>query len=319
MKKILPLILISILCVFSLSACGQKGEYPYRDIELVIPASPGGGSDIMGRLLVEIIQNKKLCPRTITPVNKAGGGGSAGQAYVNAKTDPDHTIFTINDAHTIAANVSGTRPEGNFTPIAMLAADEVLFVTGGNSPYTTMDEAIEAIKANPLGLTVGCADQLDKICVYDINNSYGVQFNNTYFDSAGEIATAIMGGHVEFGMFNPSECASLVEAGELRALAVFATERMGPPFKDVPTFTEMGHSDLVFAMTRGIMGHADMSREAQLFWSNVFKEVCESDEWKAYLESGGLTASYMDCDAYTKYYEENEKNLIENAKALGDI
>ena len=174
MKKILPLILISILCVFSLSACGQKGEYPYRDIELVIPASPGGGSDIMGRLLVEIIQNKKLCPRTITPVNKAGGGGSAGQAYVNAKTDPDHTIFTINDAHTIAANVSGTRPEGNFTPIAMLAADEVLFVTGGNSPYTTMDEAIEAIKANPLGLTVGCADQLDKICVYDINNSYGV-------------------------------------------------------------------------------------------------------------------------------------------------
>ena len=66
MKKILPLILISILCVFSLSACGQKGEYPYRDIELVIPASPGGGSDIMGRLLVEIIQNKKLCPRTIT-------------------------------------------------------------------------------------------------------------------------------------------------------------------------------------------------------------------------------------------------------------
>jgi len=319
MKKIFPFVLTLILCVSFLTACGQKGEYPYRDIELVIPASPGGGSDIMGRLLVEIIQNKNLCPKTITPVNKPGGGGSAGQAYVNSKSDHDHTIFTINDAHTIAANVSGTRPEGNFTPIAMLAADQVLFVTGGNSPYTTMDQAIEAIKSAPLGLTVGCADQLDKICVYDINNSYGVQFNTAYFDSAGEIATAIMGGHVEFGIFNPSECDSLVEAGELRALAAFATERCDPPFEDVPTFTEMGHDDLVFAMTRGILGPAGMSREAQLFWSNVFKEVCESEEWKAYLESGGLTASYMDCDSYAQYYEENEKNLIEKAKALGDI
>lgn len=311
----------AVLCMVTLGGCsGKKAEYPSQSVELVIPASPGGGSDTMGRLLADIIISEKLCSQTVIPVNKAGGGGSAGQQYVNSKSEKDYTIFTINDAHTIAATVSGTRPKNNFTPIAMLATDQVLFVTGANSPYQTMEDAIQAIESNPKGLTVGCADQLDKICVYDINNSYGVDFNNVYFNSAGEIATAILGGHVEFGMFNPSECATLIEGGELRALGTFATERCASPLEDVPTFTEMGHDDLVFAMSRGILGPEGMSEEAQRYWSEVFKKVCENDKWvKDYVEANGLTPTFMDCDEYKTYYEENEKTLIEKAKALGEI
>lgn len=321
-KQFICLALSLLLCFACVTGCGggSGGAYPTESIEMVIPASAGGGSDIMARLLVQIIQDEKLCSQVITPVNQAGGGGSAGQAYVNAKSDPNHTIFTINDAHTIAATVSGTRPEGNFTPICMLAKDEVLFVTSASSSYESMDDAIAAIQANPKSLTVGCADQLDKICVYDINTSYGVEFNNVYFDSAGEIATAIMGGHVEFGIFNPSECASLVEGGELRALATFATERCAAPLDDVPTFTELGHTDLVFAMSRGIMGPAGMSEEAQKYWSGIFEKVCASETWiNDYVNANGLTQSFMNCDDYTAYYEENEKNLIEKATILGEI
>lgn len=321
LRKMALITMTAVVGMTVLGGCGGKNAaYPSQSVELVIPASPGGGSDTMGRLLVDIITSEKLCSQTVIPVNKAGGGGSAGQQYVNSKSDKDYTIFTINDAHTIAATVSGTRPANNFTPIAMLATDQVLFVTGANSPYQTMEDAIAAIQGNPKGLTVGCADQLDKICVYDINNSYGVDFNNVYFNSAGEIATAILGGHVEFGMFNPSECSTLIEGGELRALGTFATERCAAPLDQVPTFTEMGHADLVFAMSRGILGPEGMSAEAQKYWSDVFKKVCENDKWvKDYVEANGLTPTFMDCEAYTKYYEENEKALIEKAKALGEI
>lgn len=321
MKKIIALALALVLCCTCLVACGNKApkEYPAESIEMVIPASAGGGSDLMARLLVQIIQDEKLCPQIITPVNKAGGGGSAGQAYVNSKSDPNYTIFTINDAHTIASHVSNTRPEGGFTPICMVAKDEVLIVTSADSPYQTIDDAIAAIKANPKSLTIGCADQLDKICVFDINNSYGVEFNNVYFDSAAEIATAIMGGHVEFGVFNPSECASLVEGGKLKALATFATERCAAPLDTVPTFTELGHDDLVFAMSRGIMGPAGMSEEATKFWSDVFEKVCATDAWAVdYIESKGLTATFMGCEEYKAYYEANEKALVEKAAALGE-
>lgn len=321
MKKIICLALALVMCCTCIAGCGNASkEYPSETIELVIPASAGGGSDLMGRLLVQIIQDNKWCSQVITPVNKAGGGGSAGQAYINSKSNPNYTIFTINDAHTIASNVSGTRPEGGFTPICMVAKDEVLLVTSADSPYQTMDDAIAAIQASPKSLTVGCADQLDKICVFDINNSYGVEFNNVYFDSAGEIATAILGGHVEFGMFNPSECASLVEGGELKALATFATERCAVPLDDVPTFTELGHDDLVFAMSRGIMGPAGMSEEATKYWSDIFEKVCASDAWvKDYVEAKGLTATFMGYEEYKEYYETNEKALIEKATALGEI
>ena len=319
MKKIICLALALILCCSCFAACGKSKEYPAQGVELVIPASAGGGSDLMGRLLVQIIQDNKWCPQIITPVNKAGGGGATGQAYVNSQKNPNYTLFTINDAHTIASHVSNTRPEGGFTPICMVAKDEVLFVTSAKSPYQTMEEAIEAIKANPKGLTVGCADQLDKICVFDINASYGVEFNNVYFDSAGEIATAIMGGHVEFGMFNPSECAGLVEGGELKALATFATERCAAPLQDAPTFTELGHPDLVFAMSRGIMGPAGMSEEATKYWSDIFEKVCAEDAWvKDYVEAKGLTAVFMGYEEYKEYYLANEAALVEKAAALGD-
>lgn len=322
MKKSL-LIAFMFITVFAVAFSNGTGEskvaYPTQSIELVIPASAGGGSDIMGRLLVDIIQKNNLCSQIVTPINKPGGSGATGQAYVNSKQNPDYTLFTINDAHTLGANVAGTVPEGNFTCVAMLACDEVLFVTGGNTPYHTIDDAVAAIKANPGSLTVGCADQLDKICVADVNNAYGVKFNNVYFDGAGEIATAILGGHIEFGIFNPSECSALVEAGELKALAIFSKQRAIAPFENVPTFTELGHPELVYQMTRGILANARMSREAQLYWSDVFAKVCQDDAWlKNYVEANGITPMYMNCDDYSTYYRENEKTLLTKLAALGE-
>ena len=102
MKRILvlALVLLSAMTFVFANASGES-TYPSQSIELVIPASAGGGSDIMGRLLIEIIQDLKLTNQTIVPVNKGGGSGSVGQAYVNSKSDPNYTIFTINDGHTV--------------------------------------------------------------------------------------------------------------------------------------------------------------------------------------------------------------------------
>lgn len=322
-KTILSVLMVALIASFAFANGTTEAAYPSQGIELVIPASAGGGSDRMGRLLAEIIQAKGLNNnQVITCVNKNGGSGAVGQAYVNAKSNPDYTLFTVNDAHTLGANVGGTVPttskRGNFTPIAMLGVDEVLFVTLADSPYQTMDDVVAAAKANPGKFTAGCADQLDKICVYDINNSYGIELTTTLFGGAGEIATALLGGHVQFGMFNPSECASFIEAGQLKALGLMSEERTIAPFTDVPTFTEMGHPELVYSMTRGILANGNMSEEAQKYWSDVFKAVCESAEWQEYCTKYGVTNQYMDCEEYAKFYVENEKVLLEKLAIIGE-
>ena len=321
MKKALIIMIAAFVALSCVFANGQtESVYPSQGIEFVIPASAGGGSDRMARLLIEIIQKNNLCPQTITATNKAGGSGATGQAYVNASPNPDYVIFTINDAHTLGGNKAGTIPSGNFTQLALLGVDEVLFVTKGDAPYSTMEEAVAAIKANPKSLVVGCADQLDRICVQDINASYGVEFTDTLFGGAGDIATAILGGHVQFGMFNPSECVALINSGDLKALALFSEERTSVAgLENVPTFTEMGHPELVYKMTRGVLGNANMSREAQLFWSDVFEKVCATDDWqKGYCAANGVTPMYMNCDDYSAFYVENEKSLLEKLSKLPD-
>ena len=321
MKKTLVFMLMVLVAVTAVFAQGgAEAAYPTQGIEFVIPASAGGGSDIMARLLIDIIQKNNLCPQTITATNKGGGSGATGQAYVNAKSNPDYTIFTINDAHTLGGNAAGTIPEGNFTTLAMLGVDEVLFVTKADSPYQTMDDAVAAIKANPGSLSVGCADQLDRICVADINEAYGTKFTDILFNGAGDIATAILGGHIQFGMFNPNEAAALVSSGDLKAIALFSEQRTSAhPFEDVPTFTEMGHPELVYKMTRGVLANAKMSREAQLFWSDVFEKVCATDEWQVgYCQKYGGTPMYLNCDDYEAFYVENEKSLIEKLAKLSN-
>lgn len=320
MKRLLllSLILLSSLSFVFANGAGESA-YPSQQIELVIPASAGGGSDIMGRLIVEIIQDLNLTNQTIVPVNKGGGSGSVGQAYVCSKSNQDYAIFTINDGHTVGANKAGTVPEGNFTPLALVGVDNVLFVTKADSPYQTFEEALAASKANPKKLTVGCADDIDKICVYNIDTETGSSFNTVYFNSAGEICTAILGGHIEFGMLNPSECSGLVEAGQLKAIATMAEERCVAPFEDAPTFTELGYPNLVYYFSRGIMAGPKMSREAQLWWSEAFGKVCQSEKWQNYCLQNGIESSYMNCDDYKAFYLKNEQSLLESAKKAGAL
>ena len=72
-------------------------------------------------------------------------------------------------------------------------------------------------------------------------------------------------------------------------------------------------------MTRGIMGPAGMSEEAQAYWSGIFEKVCATEAWiKDYVEPGGLTAAFMNYIDYTAYYEKNEKSLIEKVAVLDD-
>ncbi|MBR5097619.1 MAG: tripartite tricarboxylate transporter substrate binding protein, partial [Spirochaetales bacterium] len=203
--------------------------------------------------------------------------------------------------------------------LASVGVDNVLFVTKADSPYQTYEQALEASKANPGKLTVGCADDIDKVCVYNINSETGAEFNTVYFNSAGEIATAILGGHIDFGMFNPSECAGLVEGGQLKAIATMAEKRLGAPFADAPSFVELGYPNLVYYFSRGMLAGAGMSREAQLWWSDTFAKVCASEKWQNYCDQNGIENRYMNCDDYRTFYLENEKMLLETAKKAGAL
>ncbi|MCF7914577.1 MAG: tripartite tricarboxylate transporter substrate binding protein [Spirochaetaceae bacterium] len=319
-RMIFSAILVLFVAGFGF-ANGQTEEgadsYPSKTIEFVVPASPGGGSDTLGRLLTDIIQKNDLVDGNIVVVNKPGGASAVGQQYVLGR-DGNYTLFTMNAAHALAARANSGIDSMKFTPVAAVAMDNVLFLTGADSGYRSIDDVVSAAKGKPNQLTVGVADNLDQLCVAQINKSAGIELKGVYYDSASESNAALLGGHIDFSIANPNECIGQVRSGDIVPLATFNNERLEAPFADAPTFQELGYSDVEFQMFRSVMGGAGMSEEVQKFWSDVFAQVVETEQWKTqYIEKKMLDPKFMPADEYGPYHRQAAKRLQQDAQDIG--
>jgi len=323
MKRFVISAVLVLLATGMVFAGGQAEEgekaYPQKTVEFVVPASAGGGSDTLARILVDIIQKNNLVDGTIVVLNKPGGASAVGQAYVTrAQVDGDHTIFTMNAAHALAGRANPAIESETFVPLAVIAMDNVLFLTKADSPYKSLEDVIAAAKKNPDTLTVGCADNLDQLCVAQINNEAGVKMTSVYFDGASEITAALLGNHIDFAIANPNECIGQVRAGGVRPLATFATERLDDPFKDVQTFAELGYPNIEFQMFRSVVGGAGMSPEVQQYWSDVFEKVVATDQWKTeYIEKKVLDPKFMPASEYAPYHKRVAERLYKDAQDIG--
>lgn len=322
MKKLFGILMCVLVCTTMVWAAGASEEkaYPSRSIEFVIPGSAGGGSDILGRTIADIIQKYQLVDQSITIVNKGGGASAVAHGYVNSKTDYDYYLLTCNSANQLSMHVNKSMsPKGPFTPIASMALDDILLVARTDGKYPDWQTVERLIRANPKSLSVGLADDLDAMALALLEEKTGIEFNGSaYFASSGDAATALLGGHLDLAILNPNECIGLVEGGRLMAIGSWAPKAMTGAFKDTPTFTSMGMPEVVMQMSRSVIGPYGMSKEAQMFWSNVLEKVAATDEWQeGYIERNVLEGKYMGAEEFTTYYDETETMLLDFAKKLG--
>ncbi len=322
MKRAVVFALLVMFVVGFAAASGQQeggAAYPNRPVELVAPASAGGGTDTFCRLIVDIIQTNDLVDGNIVVVNKPGGGGTVGVAYAtDAGRAGDYTLVALNGAQALGLRASTEVDASLLTPIAALAMDNVLFVGTTDSEYQSLDDVIAAAKANPGSISVGVADNLDRLSVQFINEEAGIELTSVYFDSAGEITSAMLGGHVDFGIMNPNECLGQIEAGSMQGIAAYSEERLDGTLSSVPTFAELGYPEIKFQMFRGIMGGRDMSPEVVAFWTDVFEQVTATDEWQnEYIGKNMLEGSFMEAQRFGPYYRENSERLYQQGMAIG--
>lgn len=322
MKKGILVLVLTLIVSLSLFANGaQEGSvaYPAGAVELVALGSAGGGSDVLARNITDVINTYKLCPQPVNVVNKAGGGGAVGIAYFSGKQDADYNLMTINSTHCLLIHTTDViKGDKAWTPIACMATDEQTIVTRAESPYNTWEDVEKAIKANPGSLTVGGCDDMDAMTLNILEKATGTKFNHTAYFASSEIFTSLLGGHIDFAIANPAEVVGLVEGGRVKVLGTFSPKRLSGLFAEVPTFTEMGYPECQVQMIRGIVGPVNMSREVQLYWSEVLKKVSETKEWKEnYLNKNYLGETFMDCDQFTSFFESHESDLVEFAKGNG--
>jgi putative tricarboxylic transport membrane protein len=268
---------------------------PTRDVEFVIPFGVGGGADLMARVIQKIITDERMVPVAVNPVNRPGGGGAVGIAYVAAsrRTDP-HTLVLINGTTQITPiMVPNVRTLSEVRPIANVMLDDFLLFVRADSPHQTAAAfAAAARSAPPRSVNFSTGGTTDQMAITVFGRAIGAELNMVNFNSGGEALTALLGGHVQASIGNPLEFTGHLSSGAVRAIGVFRDTRFND-LPNVPTMKEQGINAENFQMWRGVAVPRQVPDAAAEYWTGIMQRVVATEAWKKYLRDNVASEATM--------------------------
>lgn len=295
---------------------------PTRPVEIVVPSAPGGSNDNTARTVERILTQKKLVPTSIVINNKPGAGNMMTMNYIAQHNGDAHYLMigtpTILTGHIIGTNKVGHK---DFTPIASLLNDYVVFAVRTESPYKTGGDLVAALKKDPKSVSVGFATALgshNHIAAGLLMKSIGGDakaMKVLAFKGSSEAVTAVLGGHIDLVTTAAGNAARHMTAGKMRILGIAADKRMPGAMASVPTWKEQG-VNIVFGGWRSIMGPKGMTPAQIAYWENTLKQVVESPEWKADLERNFWADDFS---GSAKFGEELDKDYAAMRSVLTEL
>ncbi len=281
------------LPVGALSAPAEAQEaYPSKRLSWTIAFGPGGGNDIMSRTLIQIMEKYKIYPSDIVAENRAGGSGAVGWGYLySQKGNPYHISSTSGSFITTPLQATTAWKPADFTPVALLAADDLLLVVKGDSKVNSLKDFIEASKQKPPSIGGIGAVNVDFIVPTLLAKQAGFKFEYVSFNKAGELTTALLSNALDAMMVNPGEALGLIKSGDVKPLA-YTGAKTPAALGNVPTLAEAGYKADV-SMPRGLVLPPGVPAEAQQWWIDTIKKVVQTQEWRDYVENQILTEQVL--------------------------
>jgi tripartite-type tricarboxylate transporter receptor subunit TctC len=321
------LILAAALAAASVAA--QAWE-PTKNVEFIIPAGTGGGADQMARAIQGIVAKHGLMKQSILPINKAGGAGAEGFLDVKGSAgDPHKIIITLSNLFTTPIATAVPFNWRDLTPVQMLALDNFVLWVNAKTPYKTPNDYIEAAKkAGPGKMKMGGtgAKQEDQIITVAIEQATGAKFTYIPFKGGGQVATQLVGGHVDSTVNNPIEAVAQWRAGSLRPLCVFDTKRL--PYKekvtdkmswyDIPVCKDVG-LPVDYLMLRGIFMPPGVTQDQVAYYVGLFKKVMATPEWKKLMEEGAFNTTALSGKEYADWVSREEARHLALMKKAGFV
>ncbi len=227
-------------------AQAQTAGFPSRALKIVVPTSPGSGSDTTARFFGEQLGAALGQPVVID--NKPGGNGVIAAMAVKQAPADGYTIFLGTNTH-MAVNPSVVKDipyDGlkDFKPVSGLARGMMLFVAPTNSKITTIAELVSAAKTTKESLNVGTYTAGFHLSAEWFASTAGTKFVNVPYKGAPEVFNGLMGNQLDWAVSDLIAAMPQVKGGKLRALAVSGAARH-TDYPDIPTIRESGYSDYV--------------------------------------------------------------------------
>ena len=301
------LALASVACISQATA--QNAWKPDRNIEILVPSAAGGGFDRTGRTIQKVAQSLKLINVSMSIMNKSGGGGAIGWAYLSQFRGDAHHIGICSP--TLLTNqITGSNQIGHtdFTPLAMLYNEYLAFAVKPDSPIKSGKDLLEKLAAAPgsLSIAIGTApggpNHVGVALVLKGARADLRKQKIAFFKTGGDSLTALLGGHVDVMASTPGNLVQALESKQIRVIAIGAAKRQSGDFAQVPTWKEYGVEGM-FPNWRCVIGPRGFSAAQTAYWEDMLARIVATDEWKSDLEHIVAENSFMKSEATRKYFE----------------
>ena len=227
------------------NAAPAKSNFaPTRTVTIIVPYSPGGGTDAVGRLMAKALEEK--WGQTVIVDNRTGGNGSVGAAIV-ARAQPDgHTMVLAVSGIAINAHLMKLPYDTTtaFAPVTAVAYPVATLLATPDLPANDLKGLVELVrKEGPDKRTSASPDPGSRLMAERIFDSAGIKLLNVPYKGAASFVGDISAGRVDVGIASVTSGLALINAGKLKALGIMGTQRI-PALPNVATFKEQGFSGL---------------------------------------------------------------------------
>ena len=322
--------LVAAMVVLALVAggCGNKAEtdgsgaggggsaenWPQRDLRIMAPADPGGGWDSTARVMGDVIRKAKVVDKGVEVYNVPGAGGTIGLSQLSSKHSGKSNELMVMGLVMLGAIQTNDSPVdlSKTTPLASLTTEPEAIAVRAKSPYKTLDDLVQDMKADPGKFSVGggSAGGTDQILLGLLAKAAGVdpaKPKYVAYSGGGEALQSILSGSVDAGISGVSEFTDQVEAGKMRVLAVSSAEGVDVAGKPVKSIAEQG-LDVEITNWRGVVGPPDIEEGEKEAAIEALQKMHDSAEWQDAMKQNDWDDFFKTGDEFQSYIDsENER------------
>lgn len=279
------------LALSSTAASVVAQAYPSAPMRIVVPFTPGGGTDILSRMIAQRLNEAFGQPVIVD--NRPGAGGTVGSAVV-ARAAPDgYTMLVIPAGYAAYGSLYRRLPfdtARDLDPVVRLASGPLTLVVHPSLPAKSVRELVDLAKKHPGDINFGSSGvgTLPHLSAELFTAMSGIKMVHIAYRGASAAATDVLAGRVPVYFMNILQSLSLIRAGKLRALGVTTPDR-SPIAPDIPSIAESGLQGFDMTNWYGMMVPAGTPREAVNTLNGEVVRILRLPELKAQLSKSGMT------------------------------
>ena len=298
-----PVVAVAAALLAAASGALAQTAFPQRDVMFIVPWGAGGSNDVMMRFLQPILKEDGI---NLVIENVAGATGSIGLKRV-ATAPPDGHMLGMGTSSTLAlvAQGKGNLKNSDFTHIARVSIDPLLLLVPGKAEHKSLEDFIAHMKKNPGTVSIGTPGNfnLNHIFAAMTARAAGVDYVNVVHTGGAKVVQDLSGNHIQAGVLKPSETLGQIQEGLVRAIAVFAPERLAQ-FPEVPTFKDKGFDAFPFGpvvQMAYVVAPAKLPEPVRLRLIAAFKKALAEKRFQTFAEQSSflvddLTGEALDAE-----------------------